>query len=264
MTEETAEAVAAAEEEVVPQEAEAEETQEGHEGEHAQMSKSKERREQRKAEAARIRASEEDARNRLSEAEARLDRIRAAAERLPEPKESDFDKYEDYLSAKTAYASVKALNGQSAADIEAEIEERRRAVAVTQAQKKQELAIGWQEHVSEARSRYSDFDNVVFSPAVPITERVATAIMSTEAPADVAYRLASDPVLAREISAMSDLEVGRTLGRIEASLSRPRPKTETSAPSPITPVKPVGTAVKDPSNMSYAEYKAARQSGAIR
>lgn len=264
MTDETTEAVAAADDEAIVEtqqvdQAEAEGDGEEHEAE--KVSRSKERRDQRKAEMARLRASEAEAQGRLASEQARLERIKAAAEKLPEPKESDFQSYDEYRDARAAWASVKALDGRASADIEAEIEQRRQAVEAAKKARLSEQAQSWNEHVAEARGKYSDFDAVVFADSVPITERVASAIMGTEAPADVAYRIAQNPAQARELSAMSDLELGREIGRIEASLSRPRPKTETSAPPPITPVKPAGSPTRDADKMTAAEYSAYRASG---
>lgn len=267
MSEQETAAVAAAGDEALPGDPAGTEAPEGaapesEGGAEPPVSRSKERREERKAEMQRLRQSEAEAQDRLSATEARLNRLRAAAERLPEPREAEFDKYEDYVAARTAYVSLKALDGRNETEIQAEIEERRKDVASARDAQRAELRETWGQHVAEAKSRYSDFDAVVFAPDVPITARVAEAIMATEAPADVAYRLAGDRGLAREVSAMSDLELGRALGRIEAGLSRPRPKRETSAPAPITPVTPSGTAgPRDSAKMTAAEWRAAREAG---
>lgn len=264
MTEEITEAVAAADEEAVveTQEAEGAEAEEGSDQQEPEkVSRTKERREQRKAEMARLRASEAEASQRLAAEQARLDRIRDAAAKLPEPKESDFQSYDDYRDARAAWASVRAIDGRTSAEVEAEIEQRRNEVEAARQARLREQAQSWNDHVAEARGRFSDFDAVVFSESVPITERVAGAIMETHAPADVAYRIAQNPALARELSAMSDLELGRELGRIESQLSRPRPRTETNAPPPISPVKPAGNPTRDPDKMSAEEYRAYRASG---
>ena len=259
MSEEITEAAPAAEEKAVAETGQAEPEQQDA-GESEKISRSKDRRDQRKAQIERLRTSEAEAKKLLEAEQQRLDRLREAASKLPEPKESEFDKYEDYLAARTAYASVKALDGRNAADIEAEIDKRRQEVAQAKVQSDQQLAENWRDHAEEAKGRYSDFEKVVY--AAPITERLSRAIIAADQPADVAYRIALDPTLARDLSAMSDLDMGRAIGRIEASLSMPRPKTETSAPAPITPVTPTGGTIRrDPSQMSPADYRKQREAG---
>lgn len=49
------------------------------------------------------------------------------------------------------------------------------------------------------------------------------------------------------------------LGRIEASVSTPKPKTVSQAPTPAPTLKGGAISQKDPAAMSYAEYKAFRQ-----
>jgi len=255
-------AAAAAEEEVVS----TEQVTEAPEAEHTpeqveEKTRSQKRREERKAELDRLRASEADANARLAAETARLERLKSAAAALPEPKEADFEKYEDYLAARTAYASVKALDGRTEAEIQAEIEARRRDVAAVKERQAAADRANWTQQVAEAKGRYSDFDQVVYSQDVPISERMAQAIMSTDTPADVAYRIASDRELAREISAMSDRDMWRAIGRIEATLSAPRPKTTTTAPAPINPVRPQAAAVSDPTKMTATEYAEWRAKG---
>jgi hypothetical protein len=54
------------------------------------------------------------------------------------------------------------------------------------------------------------------------------------------------------------------LGRISAGLQRPQPKTVSTAPAPINPVKPGGTAAKRVDDMNYDEYAAARRAGKVK
>jgi len=232
---------------------------EGEAGEGQPTSEAAKRRERRERQIAALRESEAEATRRLAETEARLQKIQQAAQGLKEPKEGDFEKYEDYVAAKTAWVSVKTLDDRAAKDVEADLAERRKEVEVINAQKDAEARENWAAHVEDAKARYSDFEAVVYNPNVPVTDRVYAAVLQTEAPADVAYQIASDPALARSLSGLPDLELGRALGRIEARLNRPQPRIETRAPEPITPVKPKGTAQPDPDRMSMAEYKAWRQ-----
>jgi hypothetical protein len=60
---------------------------------------------------------------------------------------------------------------------------------------------------------------------------------------------------------MSPLEQARALGRLEATLTAPTARTETTAPQPISPVKAKGTVTKDPSKMSPQEWRKFREGG---
>ena len=235
------------------------EAQAGEAEEGQPQSETAKRRERRERQIAALRESEAEATRRMAEAEARLQKVQQAAQSLKEPREADFDKYEDYVAAKTAWVSVKTLDERAAKDVEADLAERRKEVEAINAQKNAEARENWAAHVADAKARYSDFEAVVYNPSIPVTDRVYSAVLQTEAPADVAYQIASDPTLARSLSGMTDLELGRALGQIEARLNRPQPRIETRAPEPMSPVKPKGTATPDPDRMTMAEYKAWRQ-----
>jgi hypothetical protein len=60
------------------------------------------------------------------------------------------------------------------------------------------------------------------------------------------------------------VEAARELGRIEARLSLPKPRTQTDAPEPITPVRGKASASLVADNLSMERYIAERKSGNIR
>jgi hypothetical protein len=60
------------------------------------------------------------------------------------------------------------------------------------------------------------------------------------------------------------VEAARAIGRIEATLNAPKPRTETQTPAPIAPVRGSARATPAPDAMSYEEYRAARMSGKLR
>ncbi len=223
------------------------------------VSEAAKRRERREKQIAALRESEAAANARFQEAEARLKTVQDAAKALKEPKQSDFDNYDDYTAAKTAWVAVQSLDQREAERVKAELAERRQEVEAVKKQKDAEAHENWAAHAADAASRYSDFDAVVYNPALPVTQRVFDAVKQSEMPADVAYQIALDPSLARSLAGMNDLELGRAIGRIEATLSRPRPRLETQAPPPISPVKAKGTVTPDPERMTMAEYMKWRQ-----
>ncbi len=124
------------------------------------------------------------------------------------------------------------------------------------------VAEAWAAQVAEAKTRYVDFDQVAnFSP---ISDKVAELVATSDMGADVAYYLGQNHAKAREISAMPLVEAARELGRIEARLSLPQPKTQTNAPSPISPVRGSASVARDPERMSMEDYIAARRTGKLR
>ena len=60
---------------------------------------------------------------------------------------------------------------------------------------------------------------------------------------------------------MNPVEAARAIGRIEASIALPKPRTETKAPDPINPVRGSAAASRNPDNMSYVEWVKWRENG---
>lgn len=213
----------------------------------------KDRRERDKAYKARLRQEAEEAKAQAAAAEARLNRIKARTGEAP--KESDFADPLEYVAAKAAWNYTRQAAERDAEDIGAEAETAKKRAESVAAQERQLVAENWQMQVEEARTRYADFDRVVFDPRAPIPPGVADLIVAGDNAADVAYFLAKNRATAAEIAKMSPIEAARAIGRIEARISAPKPKTETTAPEPISPVRGTAAAQRDPSKMSYEDYK---------
>lgn len=96
-------------------------------------------------------------------------------------------------------------------------------------------AEAWSEIVAEARQAMPDFD-AVFDANVPVSEAMAELIMESDDSAQVAYWLGKNRAEARRIAEMSPVEAARAIGRIEARLTPPKPKTVSSAPKPVSTV----------------------------
>lgn len=230
-----------------------------------EVSKSKARRERRKAEMARLKQEAREADEKSQKLQARLDRIEQAAQSQQPPKEGDFEDYNEYLMALAAHRSVAALDERDKREITEETEAQKKQSEALRKQAEAELAESWQEQVLEAKERYADFDQVALDPRVPVTDDMVNLIASSDNGADIAYFLGSNRQEAARISQMEPLEQARALGAIEARLSMPKPKTQTEAPDPITPIKPKSSGgLKDPSKMSMEEYMAARKAGKLK
>jgi hypothetical protein len=230
----------------------------------AEKSESAKRRERDKAAKQRLAEERDAALAEAEQARARLARMKDAAQADEAPKEADFSDPLEYAAAKGAWIAHSKLVGRevSAAE-EAEKVAKTRVQDVT-AQEEAHIAREWQGQVADARARYADFDAVALNPEVKLSQSVARMVATSETGADLAYHLGKNPAIAAELSelaARNPVEAARRIGRIEAGLSLPKPRTETNAPAPISPVKGQAAASRDPSKMSFAEFKAYREGG---
>lgn len=225
-------------------------------------SKSAIRREKRKEAEQRLREQADEARKRAGEAEAKLARIKAAADGEQEPKESDFTDVIEYAAARAVWKQAQAVARREQREIENEVETHTKAVQAVENERRAEQIALFEAQMPEARARYADFDAVLAVATRPdvVSQGLSEMVLDCDSPADMAYHLGRNPALARELSRMPPLSAARELGRIEATLSKPRARTPTNAPDPITPVKASGTVQKDPEKMTYDEYRKWRAS----
>ena len=84
-----------------------------------------------------------------------------------------------------------------------------------------------------ARVQYPDFDDVVYDPAVPITEAMAFAIHTDDRGPDIAYHLGKHPEEAARIARLSPFLQAKELGRLSAKLPDTPAPTKSAAPEPI-------------------------------
>lgn len=99
----------------------------------------------------------------------------------------------------------------------------------------------WNRATAEASAKYEDFDEVVNDPDLAITPAMALTIREAgKDGAEIAYHLGKNPAEARRIAALTPSAQARELGKIEASLAKPAPKTVTDAPVPAPQVRAPG------------------------
>ena len=234
------------------------------EGQPEEKSESAKRREREKAYRARLQAEAAEAKAEAEQAKARRQAILDAGKQEAPPKEADFPDPIEFAAAKAIwgaeqkYREREAKNaGEAAEAAEAKVKEiSQRESAV--------IAEAWTAQVDEAKGRYADFEQVAYAKDLPVTKAMGELIMTSEAGPDVLYHLGQNRALAAQIAAMNQVEAARAIGRIEASLSAPKPRTETKAPDPISPVRGSAGASLNPDKMSYEEYRQARMAGKIR
>lgn len=132
------------------------------------------------------------------------------------------------LAERTAWK----VQQRQAADTEARLHTEREVASREQAAK---MIGAFEEAAEDARKRIPDFDAVVYDPKTAIHARAMPFIAESEKGADIAYWLGKNPdaaqALARQFEAGSPQALIE-LGRIEARLSAPTPKTVSTAPKP--------------------------------
>lgn len=138
----------------------------------------------------------------------------------------------DQFSSDEAY--VDALAEQKAARLVEQREQQKKEFEVNEA---------FHEKVESARDKYDDFMTVAFNPDIPITTAMLEIIRDSDAGTDLAYYLGKNREEAVRISEMTVAQQGAALARLEVKISNAPPvKKTSSAPAPISPVNPRGSA----------------------
>jgi hypothetical protein len=209
---------------------------------------------------------------RENEREAAYWRQRAeAAEKppAPPPEKPTPDKFDDYG------AYVEALTDWKTDEkVKATLEARDKQQAEkTQTETRQST---WQQRKAEAAKAIPDLDAVLSASEVPLSAAVQTELLDSELGPQIAYHLDKHPELAEKLNGMTDKQVAREIGRLEATIGTVTPAAVTDdtpepapTPEPVTkkttnappPVKPIGqgrsTAV-DLTKLSGDDYVKAR------
>jgi hypothetical protein len=161
---------------------------------------------------------------------ARLESLEKEVARLRGTAPPDFSQIVDpneELAERTAWK----VQQRQAADSEARLNSERQTAAVEQTRA---MAAAWEESKQEARERIPDFDQVV-TDATPIHQRAAPFIVESEKGAEIAYYLGKNPKAANDLFEKFNTAPAQALielGRIEARLTAPAPKTLSTAPKP--------------------------------
>ena len=233
------------------------------EGEEAEKSESAKRRERDKAHKAQLRKDADEAKALAERADQRRLKVIEAGKSEKAPAEGEFTDYADYVAAKAVWTAEQRTTLRQAQALEVEAQEARQQAQNIEAAEQQIVRAAWFDRIAEAKGRYADFDAVVFG-SVPITKEMAEVIEQSENGPDLAYWLGMNKAAAAEIAALSKTQprlAAYHLGKLEASLSAPKPRTTSQAPEPITPTKGGGNPARDPSKMGFAEFKKYREAG---
>jgi hypothetical protein len=95
----------------------------------------------------------------------------------------------------------------------------------------------YHEREEDARTKYDDFEQVAYNPALPITTVMAQTIQASDIGPELAYYLGANPKEAERISRLAPFLQAKEIGKVEAKLAdNPPVKRSSTAPSPISPV----------------------------
>jgi hypothetical protein len=172
----------------------------------------------------------------------------------PEPKEDDFNILTDWIKAHNLWSSRQALR-------ERDESQQKQQIAEQEAAEAQELFEAHAQRVSEARTKYPDFDEIVNSAKTPWHDESAEdrkaaiafqiVVSSLDNSAEVLYHFSKNREELANLGGLSPLKVQQAVWRVSNSLSRPEnpsdEKPVTKVPPPIKPVGASGTksTVKD-------------------
>jgi len=97
------------------------------------------------------------------------------------------------------------------------------------------------EREESARDKYDDYDAVITSPSLAISETMAAVIRASDIGPEVAYHLGHNLDEARRIYKLGPFLQAKEIGKLEAKLTiEPPVKKTSSAPAPLTPIRPNG------------------------
>ena len=139
----------------------------------------------------------------------------------------------------------------------------------------------WNEKIAKAKSNLPDFDVMVQSSNVVVGDEIRDSILESDVGPQLLYFLASDEDFAKRLTEMPVVKALREIGKLEAKFEAKEEKprkaekvretvSSSKAPEPIKPLSggKVGNDVLLDTNGefhgTYAQWKAARQSGKVR
>lgn len=192
-----------------------------------------------------------------------------AAQADAEPQPGDFQDAFEYAKALAKWSSDQAVKRVKQEEAERKANETRNQVITT-----------WAERVKAAKAEMPDFDDMVTSSEVQVTDAVRDAILESEVGPRILYHLAENPDLGKKLAGMTVAaqlrEIGKLEGRFEAKADpspspAPAPAvTKPRAAAPITPIRAVAAGSAADVDASgefrgtYQQWKQMRKAGKIK
>ena len=187
-----------------------------------------------------------------------------------EPRADQFDDAFEYAKALAEWSAEKALYDRDQQEAVRKAQEERSKVLKT-----------WSEKLAKAKPNLADFDDIVESTKVVVSNEVRDAIIESDVGPEILYHLASlEEEEAEKFQALPVHKALREIGKLEAKFEKqeiaeekPISKSVTQkskAPAPLSPIRATGSAMETPIGSdgefhgSYQAWKAARKAGKIR
>ena len=218
-------------------------------------------REQAREDATRERQKREEIEARLKDLESAT-KPKAEVNRDEKPRPDQFVDAFEYAEALADWSAENAVMRARQEDIERKVQEERQKVIET-----------WNSRLENVKKDLPDYDDMVASSDVVVSDQVRDAILESEVGPRILYHLAENPEIAEKISKSSLITALREIGKLEARFEKTEPievkpvAVKSKAPAPISPIK-AGTSeqviVTNTDKMTYAQYKAMRQAKRIR
>jgi hypothetical protein len=221
-------------------------------------------REAARQEAQREREAREALEARLKDLENKANPVKDEPKFDEEPKPEQFTDMYEYAKALTDYKVDQRLQE----------EKQKEAVAKAEAER-QKVINTWAKRVEAAKTEMPDFEAMVGSADVVVSNEVRDAIFESDVGPRILYHLAENPEIAEKLQGMTLTRALATIGKLEAQFEKTEPQTKpavgkSKAPAPINPIKASanGPITDLDSNRqfhgSYQAWKAARLAGRIR
>ena len=218
-------------------------------------------REAAREEARKEREAREALEARLKEVESRSAPQEAPKADNGEPQPNQFTDMYEYAKALTDYQVEKRMS---------EIEIRKQAEQ--QQNEKKQVIDSFVKRVEAAKASLPDFDEMVGSADVTVSNEVRDAIWESDVGPQILYHLAENPDVAEKLKSMSVAAANRFIGKLEAQFE-PQTKPvvgKSKAPAPINPIRSAANG-RDVSLITdnrfqgtYQQWKSARLAGRIR
>jgi len=188
-----------------------------------------------------------------------------APENNQKPTPDDFKDAFEYAEALADWSAENALAKREKEVKQKEFQAQRETVIQT-----------WQQKLESTKAELPDYEVMVASSDVKVNDTVRDAILESEVGPRILYELASDDELAEKLTGLTTANALKLIGKLEAQFektevpAKAEKKTVTAkskAPEPIRPLRSTGGVAEvslDGNDMSYQQWKAARQAGKIR
>lgn len=140
--------------------------------------------------------------------------------------------------------------------------------------KQQEVLKTWQQKLDAVKAELPDYDDMVASSTVAVSNEVRDAIVESDVGPRILYELASDDELGAKIASLDTVQALKMIGKLEAKFeakaeepAKSKPvAVKSNAPKPINPLRGTGSqsVYTDGEQIDYQAWKAGRKTGKIR